>query len=200
MLIIGLTGSIGMGKSTTAELFRAAGVPVHDADATVHALYSGRAVPLIEARFPGTTINGAVDRERLAKAVLGKPEEIRALEAMIHPLVQAEEQAFLQKARQAGARQVVLDIPLLLEVGAAGRVDCVLVVSAPSAVQKARVMARDGMTEAKFDAIMQRQMLDADKRRRAHVVIDTSQGLHAARADVTALLAALGANPGRMRR
>lgn len=196
MLIIGLTGSIGMGKSTTSDLFRAAGVPVHDADGTVHALYAGRAVPVIEARFPGTTANGAVDREKLGQAVLGRPDEIKALEALIHPLVQAEEQAFLVRSRAAGRRCVVLDVPLLLEVGGAARCDLVLVVSAPAAVQKARVMARPGMTDAKFAGIMARQMPDSDKRRRAHAVIDTARGVEAAQRDVAALLTALAAHPG----
>ena len=199
MLIIGLTGSIGMGKSTTADLLRAAGVPVHDADGTVHKLYAGRAAPLIEARFAGTVIAGTVDRARLSAAVLGQPEAIAALEAIVHPLVREEEQAFLAAARHAGHRLVVLDIPLLLETAGPGRVDLVLVVSAPAAVQKARVLARPGMTEQKFAAILARQMPDADKRRRAHALIDTSRGIAAARADVEALLRALAGHPGRMR-
>ena len=197
MLILGLTGSIGMGKSTTAAMFRRAGVPVHDADATVHRLYSGRAAPLIEARFPGTVVNGTVDRTRLGPAVLGRPEAIAALESIVHPLVREEEQAFLARARSAGHRRVVLDIPLLLETGADGRVDVVVLVTAPLSVQKARVMAREGMTEAKFAAILTRQMPDVDKRRHAHMLIDTSRGLTAARSDVDGLLRALAGHPGR---
>lgn len=196
MLVIGLTGSIGMGKSTTAALFRNAGVPVHDADATVHALYSGRAAPLIGARFPGTVENGAVNREKLAAAVLGNPAEIAALEALVHPLVREEEIAFLSRARAAGRRHVVLDIPLLFESGGADRVDCILVVSAPPAVQKARVMARPGMTDEKFDRILARQMPDSEKRRRAHAVIDTGNGIEAAEGAVAAFLRALAAHPG----
>ena len=197
MFVIGLTGSIGMGKSTTSEMFRAEGIRVHDADAAVHRLYAGRAAPLIEARFPGTTKDGSVNREALAQAVLGKPEALKALELLVHPLVQAEEQAFLTAARAAGARIVVLDIPLLLETGGDARVDLVAVVSAPSAVQKARVLARPGMTEEKFAAILARQVPDAEKRRRAHCIIDTSRGLPAARDEVRALLAAITGSRGR---
>ncbi len=173
-----------MGKSTTAGLFREAGVPVHDADATVHALYSGEAAPLIEARFPGTTDQGVVNREKLSKAVLGNPQALKGLETLVHPLVQAKEKTFLAEARRSGAPLVVLDIPLLFETGAEGRVDLVLVVSAPFAVQKARVMARPGMTEDKFAAIVARQVPDAEKRRQSDMIIDTSLGIDAARADV----------------
>ena len=197
MLILGLTGSIGMGKSTTAEMFRAEGVPVNDADAVVHRLYAGKAAPLIEARFPGTTRAGVVDREALGRAVLGKPEALKDLEALVHPLVQAEERAFLDAARARGCRIVVLDIPLLLEVRAEARVDVVVVVTAPAAVQKARVLARPGMTDDKFAAILARQVPDAEKRRRAHWIIDTGLGLDAARAEVRALLRALTGTPGR---
>jgi dephospho-CoA kinase len=196
MLIIGLTGSIGMGKSTTANMLRTAGVPVHDADATVHRLYAGRAAPLIEAAFGGTTRDGVVDREALARAVLGQPEALKRLEAIVHPLVQEEEQAFLNAARKAGHRAVVLDIPLLFEVKGEARVDMILLVTAPFAVQKARVMARAGMTEEKFAAIVARQMPDAEKRRRAHAMIDTSRGMQAAAADVATLLRAVAGMPG----
>lgn len=196
MLLIGLTGSIGMGKSTTSEMFRAEGVPVHDADAAVHKLYAGRAAPLIEARFAGTTRGGAVDREALSRAVLGKPDALKALEALVHPLVREEEQAFLAAARAAGACVAVLDIPLLLETGGDARVDLVAVVSAPADVQKARVLARPGMTEEKFAAILSRQVPDREKRRRAHFVIDTSRGIDAARSEVRALLAAIAGGRG----
>ncbi|MCA0424961.1 MAG: dephospho-CoA kinase [Proteobacteria bacterium] len=199
MLVIGLTGSIGMGKSTTAGLFRAAGVPVHDADATVHQLYAGAAVPLIAARFPGTVEEGVVDRKKLGATVLGRKDEMQALEALIHPLVHAEERAFLAAARRNGHRQVVLDIPLLFETGASHRVDCIVVVSAPLAVQKARVLARPGMTEQTFNAILSRQLPDQDKRQRAHAVIDTSHGVDKAGAQVEALLRALAGHPGQGR-
>lgn len=184
MLVVGLTGSIGMGKSTTAGLFREAGIPVHDADAAVHALYSGEAASLIEARFPGTTDNGAVNRDKLSKAVLGNSQAFKALEMLVHPLVLAKEKIFLEEARRNGTTLVVLDIPLLFETGAKDRVDLVLVVTAPVTVQKARVMARSGMTEEKFAAIVARQVPDIEKRRQADMIIDTSRGLDAAWADV----------------
>lgn len=192
MLVLGLTGSIGMGKSTTAGFFRELGVPVHDADATVHALYAGRAAPLVEAAFPGTTRGGQVDRARLAEAVLGRPEALRRLESLIHPLVREEEEAFLAKARAEGRPLVVLDIPLLFETGARGRVDRVLVVTAPPEEQRRRVLARPGMTPEKLDAILARQVPDAEKRRRADFVVDTGAGLAAAREAVRAIVARSG--------
>jgi dephospho-CoA kinase len=188
-LVLGLTGSIGMGKSTTAALFREAGVPVHDADATVHALYAaGPAVALVEAVFPGTTGPGGVDRAALGARVVDDPVAMRRLEAIIHPLVRQAEDAFLAEARAAGHPIVVLDIPLLFETGAQSRCDAVLVVSAPSSVQKERVLARPGMTEERFAAILARQMPDSEKRARADVVIDTGSGLEAARRQVEAVL------------
>jgi dephospho-CoA kinase len=193
MIVLGLTGSIGMGKSTTAGFFREFGVPVHDADATVHALYAGRAAPLIEAAFPGVTADGRVDRAKLAAAVLGRPEALRRLEALVHPLVREEEEAFLAKARAAGHRLAVLDVPLLLESGAADRVDKVLVVTAPEEEQRRRVLSRPGMTEEKLAAVLARQMPDAEKRARADFVVDTGRGLAAARADVQAIVGILGA-------
>lgn len=198
MLIIGLTGSIGMGKSTTAMMLREAGVAVHDADATVHKLYAGSAAPLIEAAFPGTLQGGSIDRQCLSQAVLGKPEALKSLESIIHPLVQAEEKAFLQHAYKAGARLVVLDIPLLFEVNGANRVDAVLLVTAPAAVQKQRVLARQGMTEEKLEAILARQMPDSEKRRRAHAMIDTSLGLEHARGEISAFLRATRGMSGRI--
>jgi dephospho-CoA kinase len=191
MIILGLTGSIGMGKSTTADFFRALGVPVHDSDAVVHALYAGRAAPLIEAAFPGTVTHGTVDRARLSAAVLGKPEALRRLEAIVHPLVREEETAFLEKARATRQPLVVLDIPLLFESGGEKRVDKVLVVTAPPEVQRARVLARPGMTAEKLDAILARQTPDAEKRARADFVVDTSHGLAAAEAAVRAIVAKL---------
>ena len=191
VVILGLTGSIGMGKSTTAAMFRDAGVPVFDADAAVHALYRGAAVAPIEAAFPGVTRDGAVDRELLRQRVLDDAAVLRRLEAIVHPLVQAERAAFLDAARRAGAPLAVLDIPLLFETGADATVDAVAVVTAPEDVQKARVLARPGMTEARFSAILAQQVPDADKRARARFVIDTGAGLEAARAQVRAVMAAL---------
>jgi dephospho-CoA kinase len=195
--ILGLTGSIGMGKSTTASMFRAEGVPVHDADAMVHALYAGKAAPLIEAAFPGATRDGVVDRPRLA-AILGQDgEAFRRLEAIVHPLVRAEEQAFLAKAREARAPLVVLDVPLLFETKGDARCDAVLVVTAPPDVQRARALARPGMDAARLDAILARQKPDAEKRRRAHFLVDTSLGMESARHSVRSILRALAGRSGR---
>ncbi|RYB03734.1 dephospho-CoA kinase [Lichenibacterium ramalinae] len=191
MVILGLTGSIGMGKSTTAAMFRDAGVPVFDADAAVHALYRGVAVAPIEAAFPGVVRDGAVDRELLRQRVLDDAAVLRRLEAIVHPLVQGERAAFLDAARRAGAELVVLDIPLLFETGGEAAVDAVAVVTAPEPVQKARVLARPGMTEARLSAIVKQQLPDAEKRARARFVIDTGAGLAAARAQVLAVIAAL---------
>lgn len=193
MITVGLTGSIGMGKSTTAAMFAAEGVPVYDADAEVHALYAkgGAAVePLAEA-FPGVVVDGAVDRALLSQRVVGKPEELKRLEAIVHPLVGQSRVGFFEKAVAAGADIVVLDIPLLFETGGETRMDAVVVVSAPADVQRQRVLARPGMDEAKLDAILARQMADAEKRARAHFVIDTGQGLDHARAQVREVLRVL---------
>ena len=198
--LLGLTGSIGMGKSTTSAMFRAAGVPVHDADQAVHDLYAGAAAPQIEAAFPGTTANGVVDRARLSAAVLSRPEALAKLEAIVHPLVRAEEQAFLAKARRGGAAVAVLDIPLLLETGGEGRYDGVVVVTAPAEVQRKRVLGRPSMTEEKFAAILARQMPDAEKRRRAHFLVDTSRGLVAAERQVRSILNAVAGRFGRPQR
>ncbi|WP_417712544.1 dephospho-CoA kinase [Roseibium aggregatum] len=193
MIRIGLTGSIGMGKSTTAKMFAAEGVPVHDADATVHALYSGRAAPLIEAAFPGTVTDGKVDRTRLSPHVLGKLEAMKKLEAIVHPLVREEEQLFLQRARADHRRIVMLDIPLLFETGGEARVDAVVVVTADADIQRDRVLARPGMTEDRFEAILAKQMPDAEKRRRAHFLVDTGKGMEPAKRQVRAILKALAA-------
>lgn len=195
--ILGLTGSIGMGKSTTAALFQARGIPVHDADATVHALYRGRAVPLIATAFPDAVRDGVVDRVSLSSAVLGRPEAMARLEAIIHPLVREDEASFLRGCRQRGASLAVLDVPLLLETGGESRCAAVLVVSAPEAVQRARVLARPGMTPERLDAILARQMPDAQKRARAHFIVDTSRGVVAAGRQVGSILAALAGRPGR---
>jgi dephospho-CoA kinase len=195
--VLGLTGSIGMGKSTTAALFLARGVPLHDADATVHRLHRGRAAGPIEAAFPGTVVDGVVDRARLGAAVLGKPEALSRLEAIIHPLVREEEEAFVARCRGEGAGLAVIDVPLLLETGGQSRCDAVLVVTAPAEVQRARVLARPGMSAEKLDAILSRQMPDAEKRRRAHFLVDTSRGLVAAKRQVGSILRALAGRPGR---
>ena len=193
MIILGLTGSIGMGKSTTAKMFVEEGVPVHDSDETVHRLYRGKAAPLIEAEFPGTVVSGTVDRERLAAAVLNDQVNLRRLGEIVHPLVRADQQAFTARHREAGAPLIVLDIPLLFEVGATDRVDDILVVTAPPDVQKARVMSRPGMTETKFAAILANQVPDREKRRNADFIIDTGEGWEAARAAVRTLIATLKA-------
>jgi dephospho-CoA kinase len=191
MFRLGLTGSIGTGKSTTAAIFRELGVPVYDADATVHALYEGEAAPLIEAEFPGTVRDGKVDRKALGAIVTGDPARFKALEAIVHPLVRAKEEAAIKVARQSGARMIVLDIPLLFETGAESRCDAILVTVVDPAEQKRRVMARPGMTEALFHAILARQMPMDEKRRRAHAILDTGHGIEAARRDISKLLADL---------
>lgn len=193
MIKIALTGSIGMGKSTTAAMFAAAGLPVFDADATIRALYApgGGAIGPVGARFPAAIRDGGVDRTVLAALVLDDPEKIRALEAIVHPLVAAARASFLAEATAEGVPAVVFDIPLLFETGGEREADVVVVVSAPEPLQAARVLARPGMDEAKFAAIKARQMPDAEKRRRADFVIDTGLGLAAAQAQVEAVLAAL---------
>jgi dephospho-CoA kinase len=191
MFILGLTGSLGMGKSTTARFFAEEGIPVHDADAVVHRLYEGEAVAAIEAAFPGTTAGGKVDRNKLAERVLGDAAALARLEAIVHPLVQAAERRLIAEAEARGEKVAVLDIPLLFESGADRRVDAVVVVSAPADVQQSRVLERPGMTMEKLEAILARQMPDAEKRRRADFVVDTSRGLEAARAQVRAILAAV---------
>ncbi|MCV9938134.1 dephospho-CoA kinase [Boseaceae bacterium BT-24-1] len=198
--LLGLTGSIGMGKSTTSAMFRAAGVPVHDADEAVHKLYAGAGAPQIEAAFPGTTADGVVDRARLSAAVFGRPEALAKLEAIVHPLVRAEEHVFLAQARRSGATVAVLDIPLLLETGGEGRYDAVVVVTAPGEVQRKRVLDRPGMNEEKLAAILARQMPDAEKRRRAHFLVDTSRGLVAAERQVRSILNAVAGRFGRTER
>jgi dephospho-CoA kinase len=197
MFILGLTGSLGMGKSTTSRLFAEAGVPVHDADAAVHELYAGEAVAAVESAFPGTTSAGRVDREKLAARVLDDPDAIRRLEAIVHPLVQEAEKRFLAAASAQGARVVVLDIPLLLETGGDARVDAVVVVTAPAELQRARAFERPGMTAAKFAAILGKQMPDSEKRARAHFLVDSSRGIDSARAQVRGILRAVAALPGR---
>jgi dephospho-CoA kinase len=198
--VLGLTGSIGMGKSATADIFRRFGVPVHDADAVVHRLYAGAAAPLIEAAFPGTAPDGVVDRAVLSKLVLGAPERMSALEAIIHPLVREEKERFLAQAIAARAPVAVLDIPLLLETGGASRCDAVLVVTAAPEVQRARVLARPGMSEEKLAAILAKQMPDQEKRARAHFIVDTGHGHASAERQVGDILRALANRPGRVLR
>ena len=190
MVVLGLTGSIGMGKSTTARFFVEAGVPVFDADAAVHRLYAGEAVAAIEAAFPGTTEEHGVDRAKLSQAVLGDPAALVRLESIIHPLVRREELRFIDEADDAGAPVAVLDIPLLFETGRESLVDAVVVVSAPPDIQRARVFERPGMTEEKFRALLEKQTPDEEKRRRADFVVDSSGSYDSARAQVHAILRA----------
>jgi len=191
MIVLGLTGSIGMGKSTTARMFEDEGVPVHDSDATVHKLYAGEAAPLVEELFPGTMVNGQVDRERLAKAVVGNREALRKLEQLIHPLVRRDADRFVEEHRRRGTPLVVLDIPLLFETGGTARVDKIVVVTVPAEIQRERVLARPGMTEEKFREILARQVPDAEKRARADFLIDTSHGMEAAREAVRKIVGQL---------
>ncbi|MDQ6867005.1 MAG: dephospho-CoA kinase [Pseudomonadota bacterium] len=191
MFVLGLTGSIGMGKSTAAAMFRAEGIAVHDADAVVHALYRGEAAPVIEAAFPGTTRDGVVDRARLGGRVLDDPAALARLEAIMHPMVAASRDAFLIEAEKRGARLVVLDVPLLFEAGGDRKVDAVVLVTAPEAVQKQRVSRRSGMTPERLAVILARQMPDAEKRARAHFSIDTGGEFAATRRQVRGILRAL---------
>jgi dephospho-CoA kinase len=195
--ILGLTGSIGMGKTTAAQNFRLAGVPVFDADCAVASLYEGDAVSLIERAFPGTIKAGKVDRDTLADAVLTDSAAFGRLEAIVHPLVRSRERDFLEGAAGGGARLAVLDIPLLFETRGEGRCDAVAVVSAPPAIQRERVLGRAGMTEQRFDAILARQMPDEEKRRRAHFLIDTSRDHAAAARQVSGIIRALAGRPTR---
>ena len=197
MFILGLTGSVGMGKSTTARFFAEEGVPVHDSDAVVHRLYEGEATAVIEAAFPGTTTGGKVDRAKLSASVLNNPTALKRLEELVHPMVHEAERRFLADAKVGGAKVVVLDIPLLYEIGREGIADAVVVVSAPPEVQRARVLERPGMTAEKFEAILARQIPDAEKRRRADFVVDTSQGFDAAREQVREILRAVATMPKR---
>ncbi len=196
MIVLGLTGSIGMGKSTTAKMFAELGVPVHDSDEAVHRLYAGRAAPLIEAAFPGTVVDGVVDRGKLSEAVLNDAPAMKELETIIHPLVRADADAFVERHRAVGAPLVVLDIPLLFETGGRNRVDKVAVVTASAEVQRQRVLSRPGMTEERLEAILRRQVPDEEKRQRADFVIDTGKGLEAARRDVHRIIQTLGRNAG----
>ena len=195
MFILGLTGSVGMGKSATARLFSEFGVPVHDADAVVHRLYEGEAVGAIEHAFPGTVRDGKVDRAKLAGDVLNDPAALARLEDIVHPLVRAAEDELIAAAQRRGEGTVVLDIPLLFETGAEKRVNAVVVVTASPDIQRERVLARPAMTVQKLESILARQMPDAEKRRRADFVVDTSKGFDAAREQVRAILDAIAKMP-----
>jgi dephospho-CoA kinase len=184
MIILGLTGSIGMGKSTTAKLFVEAGVPVYDADATVHKLYEGEAVPVIEAAFPGTTADGKVDRVKLSARVVGHSAAMKQLEGIVHPMLGASRQKFL-------------DVPLLFETGGEKRVDAVVVVSTTPEIQRERILLRENMTGEKLDALLARQLPDAEKRRRADFVVDTSHGLDPVRARIRDILVEAAKMPQR---
>ena len=196
MLVIGLTGGIGMGKSSAAAHFKRHGVPVFDADACVHQLYEGEAVPLIEAAFPGTTREGRVDRALLAKEVAGQPERLKALEGIVHPLVVKAEIDFLSDQEAAGTPMAVLEIPLLFETGAEARVDVTVAVSAPEDVQRARVLDRDGMTAEKFEALRARQLDDGERRARADHVIDSGSSLENLEAQLDVLIESLKLRDG----
>ena len=199
MFILGLTGSLAMGKSATAQMFVDEGVPLHDADAVVHRLYDGEAAAEIEAAFPGTTANGRVDRARLGERVIGDAAAIKRLEQIVHPKVTAASAKFLAEAERAGAPVAVLDVPLLFETGGDKRCDAVVVVSAPADVQRKRALERPGMTEDKLAAILGKQMQDEEKRRRADFVVDTSQGFDHARAQVRDILKRVRTMPKRPR-
>jgi dephospho-CoA kinase len=197
MLVLGLTGSIGMGKSTTAKLFEEAGVPVYDADAAVHKLYEGEAAPAIEAAFPGTTADGKVDRAKLSERVVHDPAAMKQLEQIVHPMLSAGRQKFFADAEQARAPVVVVDVPLLFETGGEKRVDAVVVVTTSPDLQRERVLARGTMDAAKLDSIIARQMPDAEKRERADFVVDTSHGLDPVRAQIKDILAEVVKMPQR---
>jgi dephospho-CoA kinase len=197
MRILGLTGSIGMGKSTTAKLFTEACVPVYDADAAVHKIYEGEAAPAIEAAFPGTTVDGKVDRAKLSAKVVHDPAAIKQLEQIVHPMLGASRKKFLDEAERAGAPVVVMDIPLLYETGGEKRVDAVVVVSTDPVSQRERILARGTMTNEALDAILARQLPDAEKRKRADFVVDTSHGLDPVRTAISDILAEVVKMPQR---
>jgi dephospho-CoA kinase len=188
MLLLGLTGSIGMGKSTTAKLFEEAGVPVYDADATVHKVYEGEAAPAVEAAFPGSTVNGRVDRQKLSAMVVNNADAMKRLETIVHPMLRSHQLKFLGDAEKAGAPVAVLDIPLLYETGGENRVDAVVVVTTTPEIQRERILARENMTPDKLDAILARQLPDAEKRKRADFVVDTSHGLEPVRQRIGEIL------------
>ena len=189
MRVLGLTGSIGMGKSTTAKLFAEAGVPIYDADATVHLIYEGEAVAPIEAAFPGTTVEGKVDRNLLSARVVHDAAAMKQLEQIVHPLLGAHHRQFLDDAESSGAPLAVVDVPLLFETGGENRVDVVVVVTTDAITQRERILARDNMTAEKLDAILARQLPDAEKRKRADFIVDTSNGLEPVRQQIREIIA-----------
>ncbi len=191
MTIIGLTGSIGMGKTTTAGMFRTCGIPVHDADATVHRLYNGRAAPAIEREFPGSTSPSGVDRAELSRMIVGRPDKLAKLESIVHPLVREEEASAVAAAKAKGHRHMVLDIPLLLETGSDRRCDVIVVVTADAAVQRKRVLVRPGMTEEKFEALLANQWSDSRKRRAAHFLVNSGYGHESAMRQVYDIVCAV---------
>jgi dephospho-CoA kinase len=197
MIILGLTGSIGMGKSTTAKLFAEAGVPVYDADATVHLIYEGEGVPAIEAAFPGSTADGKVDRAKLSAQVMYDAAAIKRLEQIVHQMLRAYHQKFLDAAEQSGAPVAVVDVPLLFETGGEKHVDAVVVVTTSPEVQRQRILARDNMTDEKLDVILKRQLPDTEKRKRADFIVDTSHGLDPVRARIRDILDQAGKMPRR---
>lgn len=196
MLVLGLTGSLGMGKSTCAAMFAEKGVAIFDADAAVHELYKGKAAPLVEAAFPGTLVGGAIDRRKLGDIVVGDPKAIARLEKIVHPLVHEAEKAFRESARRQGQRIILLDIPLLLETGGEDRVDAVILVSTTPKIQKERVLGRGGMSEERFARLLAKQMPDEEKRRRAHFIVDTSGEIADTRRQVDDILAAIAGMAG----
>jgi dephospho-CoA kinase len=198
MFVLGLTGSIGMGKSTTAKFFAEEGVPVHDSDAVVHRLYEGEAAPAIEAAFPGTTAGGKVDRDRLSAHLVAHPGDFKKLEAIVHPLVRKKSDEFLIDAEKKGAKVAVLDIPLLYETAGEARCDAVVVVSAPAETQRARLKER-GMSDERFEAIVARQVPDAVKREKADFIVDSGHGFDHVRAQVREILRAVATMPKRRR-
>jgi dephospho-CoA kinase len=196
VIAVGLTGSIAMGKSTVASMFAELGVPVFDADEAVRAFYAGDGAKAVEAAFPGVMVSGQVDRERLGSQVLGDAEALKRLEGFVHPAVAQARVHFVERAAAASRRLVIVDVPLLFETGGEARVDLVIVVSAPASIQRARALARTGMTEAKFESIFSRQTPDAEKRRRAHFVVDTGGSLEMTRAIVTQFMRSTAAQAG----
>jgi dephospho-CoA kinase len=196
MIIVGLTGSIAMGKSTVSAMFAELGVPTFDADDAVRDFYAGDGATAVEAAFPGVTVSGQVDRERLGSRVLGDAEALQRLEGLVHPAVGQARNQFLERAAAAGRRLVIVDVPLLFETGGEANVDLAIVVSAPESIQRKRVLARAGMTEAKLEAILSRQMPDTEKKRRAHFVIDTRGRLELTRAVVAQFMRSVGAMAG----
>ena len=197
MLVLGLTGSIGMGKSTTAKLFAEAGVPVYDADATVHKVYEGEATSAIEAAFPGTTTQGKVDRAKLSAAVIHDRAAMRRLEQIVHPMLRSHHQKFLDEAEHSGAPVAVVDVPLLFETGGEKRVDAVVVVTTSPEIQRERILSRENMTSEKLDALLARQMPDAEKRARADFLVDTSHGLEPVREQIRDILVQAAKMPRR---